>query len=311
MPGKEDTSGASNRGLPSGIFAAALTPLTDNLKIDHEGLLEHCRWLLTRGCDGVCLFGTTGEAASFTVDERTRALEAVIRGGFPPERLLVGTGCCAVPDTVALTKHATENGAGGVLVLPPFYYKGVSDDGIVEAHRQVLEQIADPRLNVYLYHYPYMSGVRLSRDVISRLTAGYPGVVVGIKDSSGDFKNFEIIRDSFPGLRSFPGTETLLLDGLNVGAAGCISATINVTSPLAAEVYNARGTDDAVVLQKKLTSIRRAFDRFPLIGALKHVMSEHTGRDRWRNVRPPLRPLKREDAVRLEAELESLGFDMG
>ncbi len=298
-------------GLLDGIFAAALTPLSDKLNPDHGALLDHCNWLLARGCDGVCLFGTTGEAASFSVDERMRALDALVAGGFPAGRLLIGTGCCAVPDTVTLTRHAVENGAGGVLVLPPFYYKRVSDEGVVDAHAAVVEQIDDPRLRVYLYHYPYMSGVSLNHGVISRLTAAYPGIVAGIKDSSGDVENFKMICESFPALRSFPGTETLLLDGLELGAVGCISATVNVTSPLAAEVYEARGTERAAALQRKITSIRKTFDRFPLIGALKHVMAKHSGRDQWRNVRPPLRRLGREDAARLEADLDSVGFTMG
>jgi 4-hydroxy-tetrahydrodipicolinate synthase len=311
LAGTANTPETSGGGLPGGIFAAALTPLTDNLAIDHQALLNHCNWLLARGCDGVCLFGTTGEATSFSIDERMRALEAVVKGGLPPGRLLIGTGCCAIPDTVALTRHAVDNGAGGVLVLPPFYYKGVSDEGVAEAHERVVEQVGDPRLNLYLYHYPYMSGVSLSRGIISRVAAGYPGIVVGIKDSSGDFENMKMIRESFPNLKSFPGTETLLLDSLLLGATGCISATINVTSPLAAEVYKTRGTGGAVDLQKRLTSIRETFDRYPLIAALKHFMVKHTGRDQWRNVRPPLGCLDREDAVRLETELDSLGFTMG
>jgi 4-hydroxy-tetrahydrodipicolinate synthase len=294
-----------------GIFAAALTPQTDKLAVDHGALLDHCNWLIGNGCDGICLFGTTGEAASFTLAERMAALDAVVEGGFPPERLLVGTGCCAVPDTVTLTKHAVDIGAGGVLVLPPFYYKKVSDEGIIAAHRRVIEGMGGSHFKFYLYHYPYMSGVSLGSNVISELADAYPGTVVGIKDSSGNFENMRMICGSFPHLKTFAGTESLLLDGLRIGSAGCISATINVTSHLAAEIYKRPNDGEADGLQKNLAAVRETFDRFPLIEALKHMMAEHTGREQWRNARPPIGRLDREDGKRLQNELASLGFTMG
>jgi 4-hydroxy-tetrahydrodipicolinate synthase len=311
VPGESNAAGVSGGGLMEGVFAAALTPQTDKLAVDHEALLEHCNWLIGNGCDGICLFGTTGEAASFTLAERIAALDAVVGGGFPPERLLVGTGCCAVPDTVTLTKHAVDIGAGGVLVLPPFYYKNISDAAILDAHKRVIEGMGGSRFKFYLYHYPYMSGVSLGSDVISELAGAYAGTVVGIKDSSGDFENMKMIRGSFPHLKTFPGTESLLLDSLRIGAAGCISATINVTSQLAAEIYKRPADGEADGLQKNLTAVRETFDRFPLIEALKHMMAEHTGREQWRNARPPIGRLEREDGQRLEKELTSLGFTMG
>ncbi|UCH83477.1 MAG: dihydrodipicolinate synthase family protein [Candidatus Latescibacterota bacterium] len=297
--------------IPRGIFAAALTPQKDDLTIDHDALLGHCQWLLANGCDGVCLFGTTGEAASFTVDERKTALESIVNGGFPPDRLLVGTGCCAIPDTVALTKRAVGWGAGGVLVIPPYFYKDVSDNAIVEAHRKVIDGTGTSGVNFYLYHYPYMSGVSLSPTVIKTLADEYPGVVVGIKDSSGDSANMKTICESFPHLEFFPGTETLLLDSLRLGGAGCISATINVTASLAAEIVARREDGDARDLQNRLTAIRTTFDRYPLIEALKHMMAVHTGREAWRNARPPISRLTRAEGERLESDLASLGFALG
>ena len=287
-----------------------MTPQKDDLAVDHEALLGHCHWLVERGCDGVCLFGTTGEAASFTVGERMTALDTLLEGGFPPERLLIGTGCCAIPDTVTLTKHAVKRGAAGVLVLPPYYFKGVSEEGIVDAHRRVIDDVGPAGLRFFLYHYPYMSGVSLSAGVIKALTDECPDTVVGIKDSSGDVENMRTICESFPQLNAFPGTETLLLDGLNMGAAGCISATINVTSRLAADIFARREADEAPVLQDRLTAIRETFDNYPLIEALKHMMAEHTGREAWRNVRPPIARLTRREGDRLAAELRALGFSI-
>ncbi|HMB92887.1 MAG TPA: dihydrodipicolinate synthase family protein, partial [Rhodothermales bacterium] len=142
--------------LPDGVYAACLTPLHDDLRIDHETLAGHARWLLTNGCDGLILLGTTGEANSFSIAERMALLEGIIEAGLPPSRLMVGTGCCAVPDTVALTKHAMAHGVGGVLMLPPFYYKQASDDGIFAAFEQVIQQVGEATLQVYLYHFPRM-----------------------------------------------------------------------------------------------------------------------------------------------------------
>ncbi|UCG53803.1 MAG: dihydrodipicolinate synthase family protein [Candidatus Latescibacterota bacterium] len=293
------------------MFAATLTPETKDLAVDHVALADHCGWLLGNGCDGIAVFGTTGEATSFSAKERMDALETLVKNRIPANRLLVGTGCCALPDTVLLTRHAMDLGVGGVLVLPPFYYKGVDDNGVYDAYARVVQQLSDTRLEMYLYHFPQMTGVPLDRDLISRLTTAYPDTIVGIKDSGGDFGHMKMIRQSFPGLRVFPGTEIFLLDLLEMGGAGCISATINVTSRLAAEIHNRWQTDDVRELQQRLTLIRQTFDEFPLIAALKHVMAEHTGSDGWRNVRPPISPLDREQIQRLERALGSISFSVG
>ena len=177
--------GASTAG-PKGVVAAVLTPMDENLEPDHKAFGAHCHRLLAAGCHGLSVFGTTGEANSLSVDERLAALEALVDGDVPAETLLPGTGSCALTDTVRLSRAALEVGAAGVLALPPFYYKGVGDDGLYRFFAEVVERIGDERLRLYLYHIPQMTGVDLGLPLISRLIDSYPGVIVGTKDSSGD-----------------------------------------------------------------------------------------------------------------------------
>lgn len=296
--------------LPNGVFAAALTPLRDDLSIDHEAFAEHCHWLLANGCHGAAPMGTTGEANSFSVAERLEALERLIGAAVPPARLLVGTGCCAIPDTVALTRHAVALGAGGVLALPPFYYKNVSDDGLYAAFDQVIQRVGDRRLKLYLYHFPQMSGVALSHALIVRLVRDYPDTVVGTKDSSGDWNNMKTLCETLPRFRVYAGTERYLLPILRVGGAGCISATTNVTCRLAGQVYAQRTSPDADALQGRLTAARDAIEQHPAIPALKRLTAERTGRSSWLNLRPPHRPLGEERSMALKAELERTGFPL-
>lgn len=297
-----------NDRLPDGAYAACLTPLRDDLRIDFEALIAHVRWLLDNGCKGIVLFGTTGEATSFSMAERTETLEAVLAAGIPPRRLLVGTGCCAVPDTVALTRHAVRHGVGGVLMLPPFYYKGVRNEGIFAAFDQVIQQVGETALQVYLYHFPQMSAVPFNMELIEQLLAAYPDTVVGVKDSSGDWKHTKGLIEAFPGLRVFAGNDRYLLDMLEAGGAGCISATANVTCRLGVEVVARHPTGDVRDLQQRLTEVRGVVEAYPVIAALKRIMAERTGRSEWLNLRPPLTPLCEEEAEALLASLRQLNF---
>jgi 4-hydroxy-tetrahydrodipicolinate synthase len=287
--------------LPDGVYAASLTPLHDDLRIDHETLATHAHWLLANGCDGLVLLGTTGEANSFSVAERMALLDGMIEAGLPPGRLMVGTGCCAVPDTVALTQHAVAHGVGGVLVLPPFYYKNVSDEGVFAAFDQVIQQVGEAALQIYLYHFPKMSGVAFSPALIERLRHRYPHTVVGMKDSSGDVEHMKRTIAAFPDFRVFAGTERYLLDILRLGGAGCISATTNVTCRLAGDVFARRDSEEARDLQARLTAIRTALEAFPFVATLKHLTAVRTRQASWRNVRPPLHALTPEQTARLEA----------
>jgi 4-hydroxy-tetrahydrodipicolinate synthase len=272
-----------------GVFAAVLTPMRDDLSVDRAAFAAHCRRLLDAGCHGLGIFGTTGEANSLSVGERIDAWEGLVADGIPAAVLLPGTGACALPDAVKLSQEALALGAPGVLALPPFYYKGVSDDGLFRFFAELIERVGDDRLRVFLYHIPPMAQIGFSPELIGRLLDAYPGTIAGTKDSAGDAVRIEAICKQFPQLAVFAGTEALLLDTLRWGGAGCIAATVNVTAQLSREVYEewAEG-GDAEAAQERLTERRLYLERFPVIPGLKAIMRAQTGDDVWRNLRPPL-----------------------
>ncbi|ABG03301.1 dihydrodipicolinate synthetase [Rubrobacter xylanophilus DSM 9941] len=297
---------------PRGVFAAALTPMDGNLNVDREAFALHCRRLLEAGCHGLGVFGTTGEASSLSAKERAAALEALVEAGIPGERLLPGTGSCALTEAVWLSRAALEAGAAGVLVLPPFYYKGVTDEGLYRFFAQLIERVGDGRLRLYLYHFPQMTGgVGISVPLVRRLAADYPEVVRGIKDSEGSWPRIEALCRELPGFGVFAGTERFLLDTLRAGGAGCISATANVTARLARRVYDLHAAGEpgeASSAQRRLTGLRKALEAYPAIPALKLLMRDLTGEDRWLNLRPPLVNLEGESAARLLEEARTLGL---
>lgn len=291
---------------PDGVYTACLTPVTESLDIDHPLLADHCRWLLENGCNGILLMGTTGEANSFGVSERKAALEAVMESGVPAGNLLVGTGCTALSDTVSLTKHALSLDVGGVLVLPPFYYKGISDDGIFNCFAELLERIDDDRPKVYLYHIPQVSMVSFSLPLVARLIERYPQQIVGIKDSSGNWDNMKALRDRHPELRLFSGTERFLRDILLAGGAGCISAMTNINCGAAAMLYQRFDQPAAHDLQAALNRLRGIVARYPVIPALKHILAGVTAQRGWLNLRPPHVPLSESEARKLMTELKAI-----
>ena len=292
--------------LPDGVFAASVTPLKSDFSIDLEALDKHCHWLLDNGNNGVCLMGTTGEANSFSVAERMAALDHVVGEGFPPEKLLVGTGCCALPDTIRLTKHATSSGVGGVLMLPPFYYKGVGENALMEYFNRVIEGVGDPNLRVYLYHFPKMTGVPFSVPFVKNLVSSHPETVVGMKDSSGDWENMEAICRGIPEFKLYSGTEKYFLRVLKAGGAGVISATTNLTGKLAAQVYAHRDDAQGEEIQDKLTEARLAFEGASFISSVKHLLSKkHQNKD-WLNIRPPNENLSEGQAAELDARLREI-----
>lgn len=294
--------------LPGGVFAASLTPLAPDLSVDDAALVRHCHWLLANGCDGLAPLGSAGEANSFSVSERMKFLDVLIQGGLPPERLLIGTGCCAIPDATELTRHAVAHGVGGVLMLPPFFYKGVSDEGVFHYYEQVIQKVGEAQLRIYLYHFPKMSGVALDQPLIGRLIKSYPQTVVGMKDSGGDWNHMKSICLRFPGFRVYAGSEQFLLDILKIGGAGCISATTNVTCALAGKIFRVWESHDVSALQDELNLVRGAIEKYPLIPALKQLVASASGRQSWLNVRPPLVALSGNDVSALEKSLHGLGF---
>lgn len=295
--------------LPDGVFVANLTPLNADLSVDYGALVAHCRWLLDNGADGLALLGTTGEANSFGLRERLILIEEVLKGGIPADRLMIGTGCCAFPDTVALTRYAVESGAGGVLMLPPFYYKGVSDEGLFRYFELVIRQVGHDRLKVYLYHFPKMSQVPFSTPLVRRLVDEFPEAVVGMKDSGGDWAHMEEVCRAIPGFRLYAGTEKYLADTLEIGGAGCISATTNATVRLASEVYERwkAGTDFREV-QEQLTAVRQAMEVGNFTAVLKQLFARKRNDDKWLPMRPPIAPVGASVIDGLEERLEDLGF---
>jgi len=290
------------------IYAAVLTPLKDDLAPDIPAWLDHCRWLLTEGLTGLAVLGTTSEANSFSVDERLGLLDAIGMSDIEPARVIPGTGCCAIPDTVKLTRRAMEIGCAGVLALPPFYYKPVGDDGLFAAYSEVIQRVGDRRLKLYLYHIPQNTGVPITLKLIEKLLAAYPETVVGIKDSAGDFTNMAAMVKAFPGFCVLSGSDQFLLDLLRAGGAGSITACNNIAARLSTRViaHWQDATGDAA--QAELSAVRIAVQQFPLIEALKEIMAAFTGRAAWRTLRPPLRPLARAQAAALIDSLDKLKF---
>lgn len=298
----------TDSGRFAGVLAPVLTPFKTDLSPDPGRFIEHCRWLLEQGANGLAVFGTTSEANSLSVGERIELLDALVDDGVDARLLMPGTGCCALTDSVQLTRHALVRGCGGVLMLPPFYYKGVSDEGVYANIAEVIERVGEEGLRIYLYHFPQMAAVGYSLDVIERLLRDYPSVVVGLKDSSGDWNNTKSVLERFPGFTVFPGSEVFLLQGLRAGAAGCITASANVNVAMARKVCDGWQTDAADQLQANITKVRTLIQAYPMIPALKHIVAHYRGDPQWLRVRPPLVGMDENQAGTLITELERCGY---
>ena len=290
-----------------GVLAPVVTPFRRDLAIDPARFLEHCRWLLSQNC-GLAIFGTNSEANSQTVEERMELLDGLVAAGLDPARMMPGTGCCSLFDSVKLTAHATRLGCAGVLMLPPFYYKGVSDDGLFRTYAEIVERVGDARLRIYPYHIPPVAQVPISLGLIERLLKAFPGTVAGIKDSSGDWKYTKALLDAFPGFEVFPGAESYLLDALRAGGAGCISATANVNVAAMDTLIRGYKSPHADGMQRALTAIRAAIQKYPLVSANKAILARIHNDDSWNVVRPPLVALAPDQKTALFASLDALGF---
>jgi 4-hydroxy-tetrahydrodipicolinate synthase len=295
-----------------GVLSPVVTPFKADLSPDGEKFVRHCKWLLKNGCTGLAVFGTNSEANSLSVEEKLSLLAALLHAGVPGSALMPGTGHCALPATVRLTANALKMGCAGVLMLPPFYYKGVSDEGLYRYFSEVIERVGDERLRVYLYHIPPVTQVPISLKLIGRLLSRYPGIVAGAKDSSGDWSNTKAMLDEFgkAGFDVFPGSEQFLLDGMRAGGAGCISATANINPGAIDHVFRNWRSAEADKLQAGIGATRKIMQQYPMIPALKSVVA-HFGNDaEWRRVRPPLVELTSEQEAALIPELKAAGFSM-
>ena len=294
-----------------GVLSPVVTPFDAELRADAGRFVRHCRWLVDQGV-GLAVFGTNSEANSMSVAEKIALLDALIEAGLPPERMMPGTGCCALADSVELTRHALRRRCAGVLMLPPFYYKGVSDEGLFRSYAQIIERVGDALLRIYLYHIPPVSQVPLSLNLIERLLDAYPGTIAGIKDSSGDWSNTQAMLERFQprGFDVFAGSETFLLATLRGGGAGCITATGNVNpAPIAALARHWRDPD-AEARQARLDLVRATFQKFAMIPALKAAIAHYAADPGWATVRPPLVDLDSLQQGALAQALEAIGFSM-
>lgn len=301
---------ASTHAPIAGIWPALLTPLTPELDIDHAALVRHARGLIEAGCAGVTPFGTTGEGPSFSVDERRAAIDALIEGGVPASRILVATACAALPEVVELTRHAIDVGAAGCLMLPPFFLKGVPDQGIIDSYRWVIDRVADPRLKMMLYQLPQVTGVGLSHHVIRSLLAMYPGTFIGLKDSHGQREaSLAYAREFMPPLQVWVGNEPDIPAMAALGTLGAVSGVANVMPRLVRGLVEDHAAPD---IERRLQRVR---DFIAILGgygmtpAFKGMMAILTGEAGWRRVRPPLVALDDAEFARLSVQFAAFAVD--
>ena len=295
----------------TGILSPVVTPFTADGTPDPVRFEKHCRWLLSHQV-GLAAFGTNSEANSLSADERMKLLDHLVGSGLDTSRMMPGTGCCSVTDSVRLTAHAVKLGCAGALMLPPFYYKGVSDEGLYRNYAEIIERVADDRLQIYLYHIPPVSQVPITLGLIERLLKKYPKNIAGIKDSSGDWNNTKAVLDAFAkqNFHVFAGSETFLLANLRNGGAGCISATANVNPAPIHKLWAEWKNADADAQQAALDVIRMDFQKLPMIPALKAAVAHWSGDADWARVRPPLVELTAEQTGGMVAALKGHGFVM-
>ena len=294
-----------------GVNAAVLTAMRPDLSVDLDRMAGHSRWLLAHGCDGLGVLGTTGEANSIGLSERIAVMEGLVERGIPARRMMPGTGVPAITDTVILTNKAVELGCPGVLVLPPFFYKNPSEDGLFAYYSEVIQRTGG-KAKIYFYHFPAQSAVPITVALIARLMKAYPGTVKGLKDSSGDYENTKSYVDHFAkdGFEVFCGDDSHLHKLLNAGGAGCITAAANVGSAISAQVYADWNGDAGAAAQETLTAIRKAVTSAALIPGLKALVARNTGDEAWQNMRPPHMRLSGEAAQKLYAAFDSCGVTL-
>jgi 4-hydroxy-tetrahydrodipicolinate synthase len=295
----------------AGVLAPVLTPFKRDLSPDAERWIRHCKWLLASNV-GLAVFGTNSEANSMSADEKLELLERILAAGVDPRRMMPGTGCCALTETVRLTAYAVKRGCAGVLMLPPFYYKNVTDEGLYRSYSEIIERVGDERLRIYLYHIPPVSQTPISPALVERLLAKYPGIIAGMKDSSGDWNNTKTMLDNFAkdGFDVFAGAESFLLANMRSGGKGCISATANVNPAAIHKLYAEWRGADAERTQQNLNGVRSVFQKAPMIAAMKAAVA-HFGNDpAWTTMRPPLVELDAAQTAAIVGELTAKGFLM-
>lgn len=295
--------------LYGGVNAAVLTAMNADLSIDLDRMAAHSRWLLANGCNGLGVLGTTGEANSLGIQERMTVLDGLIARGIPAARMMPGTGTPALTDTVLLTRHAEASGCPGALLLPPFYYKNPSDDGLFAYFSEVIQRVGG-NIKLYLYNFPQQSAVPFTVDLIGRLLKAYPGKVKGLKDSSGSYENGLAYVQNFAkdGFEVYAGDDTLLKPLLEKGSAGCITAASNVNCATGQIVYSNWNNATGAAAHEVLSATRKAVISVPLISGLKALVARNTGNPAWENIRPPHLPLTAQQKAALFAAFDASGM---
>ena len=294
----------------SGVLSPVVTPFKDDFSPDPERLINHCRWLLSQNV-GLAPFGTTSEGNSLSVEEKISLLDQLFEAGIDNTRLIAGTGLCALTDTVKLTAHTTKLGCAGTLMLPPFYYKDASEDGLYASFAEVIERVGSSDLRIYLYHIPPIAHIGISPRLVERLVRQYPDTIVGIKDSSGDWDNTNaLLQLGLDNFRVFAGSESFLLQNMRAGGAGCISATANINPAAIHHLYEAWQSDAAQDMQDNLDAVRDIVQRYPVIPALKAIIAKFSNDPQWAVVRPPLVSLSDDQQSTLRQELRQSAFEM-
>ncbi len=294
-----------------GLISPILSPFDDNLNFNQEMYNELAKDLLSTGCSGLAPFGTTGEALSVSNDERMQALENLIKSGVSPNKLIPGTGLCNFPDTVKISRHAIELGCKGVMTLPAFYFKDVTDEGLFQYYERLIDEINHPNLKIYLYHIPQVSGVGLSIPLVKKLRSTYPDIIVGIKDSSGVWENTEQLL-SIDGLIVYPGAELPVIDAIKLGGPGCISATANFNPNNISKVIELSHDgkwDQAEEVHKDVKEVRYLFQDYSAIPAQKAMLAIKYKDKRWKNIRPPLVQISEQRSSELAEKLRNHGFN--
>jgi 4-hydroxy-tetrahydrodipicolinate synthase len=293
-----------------GLWPALLSPVTDKAALDTARATNHGQHMLNAGCDGITLFGTTGEGPAFSVSERKGLLEAFLASGVRPDQILVTTSACALPDTIELARHASALGCHRQLYMPPFYFRQPRDAGIVEAVSQVVRRIDSPKLKLLLYHIPGLSSVAFTHESIATLARRHPGQVIGVKDSSGDREHGLALVRAFPQLAILIGAEQYVAESVRAGGSGSINGLANISPCLLRRIIDepteVKPTDEK--LASDLLALLKVLPDMPFVSVYKTMLAEQTGDDGWLNVRAPLCALSKDEELAVRRGYRALGI---
>ena len=289
--------------MEKAVYSAVLTPFKKDLTIDTKLFISHCEFLLKNNIS-LAPLGTTGEANSISVYEKIDLIKTLASSDLPKEKIIIGTGNTSFVDAALLTKTAVENKIYSVLLLPPFYYKNVSDEGVYQYYKEIINKVKSKNLRVFLYNIPQVSGVTISIDLVNRLKKDFSDLITGIKDSSGNFENTKKYKE-IKIFIVYTGSEKFLYDGLHIGCSGCISATTNVNIE-AAKLINSFDKSEGVSINKNIKAVRDIFEKYPVIAALKATKIKEDSN--WSNIRPPLVALSNQQRSNLAKDLKDINF---